>query len=468
MSTGLYCRVSTDKGEQQHAMAQQLDRLRLAAQGQDAIEYIEVASGSRDDREQLNRLMQDCRSGKLDTVICTRLDRISRSMAHGAQLLEYFTGEDTPNLIALDDGLDLSTIGGRLVARMLINLAQAEVERLTERTSHGMAKRKAELMPFGPAPYGYRLTEDRTNLEPDPKTAPVARALVQAFIDTKLMRPALRQLELQGQPTFRSIAGFKAWLLNPTLAGYRVYKKMEVYRDEQGHRRRRHKPAGEYGELVADCHPKLISEVEHAKVRAIFANQRVRDRSGLVANRVNTLTGLVVCGHCGHRMNYQYGKALRYVYVKCVYLACEGPHSNRIRSDKVEEALWAALKEHKQQLLTFDLGKQVELQTGLEQQQALAQQIKDLEALHDPDLAEAIYRKRARLELMLHDQIEAPEMEYSAEQISQALGDERFWEVARADEATKRQFFVQHVERVVVRDQQVESVELRLPGAIAH
>lgn len=465
MSTGLYCRVSTDKGEQQHAMAQQLDRLRLAAQGHSATEYIEIASGSRDDRQQLNRLMADCRSGLVDTVICTRLDRMSRSMAHGAQLLEYFTGEDTPNLIALDDGLDLSTIGGRLVARMLINLAQAEVERLTERTSHGMAKRKAELMPFGPAPYGFRLTADRNNLELDPAHAPVARALVQAFIALKQMRPALRQLERQGHQTFKSVAGFKAWLLNPTLAGYRVYQKIEVYRDNEGRRRRRHKPAGEYGELVADCHPKLISEVEHAKVRAIFANQRVRDRSGLVANRVNTLTGLVVCGHCGRRMNYQYGKKQRYTYIKCVYLPCEGPHRNRIRSDKVEEALWTALKNHKQQLLTFDLGKQVELRHGLKQQQALAQQIKDLEALQDPDLAEAIYRKRARLELMLHEQIETPELEYSAEQISQALGDERFWEVARADQPTTRQFFVQHVERAVVRDQKVERVELRLPGA---
>ena len=468
MSTGLYCRVSTDKGEQQHAMAQQLDRLRLAAEGRDPIEYIEVASGSRDDRQQLNRLMADCRSGKLDTVICTRLDRISRSMAHGAQLLEYFTGDDTPNLIALDDGLDLSTIGGRLVARMLINLAQAEVERLTERTSHGMAKRKAELSPFGPAPYGYRLTADRSNLDLDPEQAPIARALVQAFIANKQMRPALRQLEQQGHPTFTSIAGFKAWLLNPSLAGYRVYNKMEVYRDSEGRRRRRHKPAGVYGELVANCHPKLISEVEHAKVRAIFANQRVRERSGLVANRVNTLTGLVVCGHCGHRMGYQYGKKLRYTYLKCVYLRCEGPRHNRIRSDTVEEALWTALKNHKQQLLTFDLGKQVELRHGLEQQQALAQQIKDLEALQDPDLAEAIYRKRARLQLMLHEQIEAPELEYSAEQISRALRDERFWELARADEPTKRQFFVQHVERALIRDQQVERVELRLPGATAN
>lgn len=465
MSTGLYCRVSTEKGEQQHAMAQQLDRLRLAAQGEDAIEYIEVASGSRDDRRQLNRLMADCRSGKLDKVICTRLDRISRSMAHGAQLLEYFTGDDTPNLIALDDGLDLSTIGGRLVARMLINLAQAEVERLTERTSHGMAKRKAGLSPFGPPPFGYRLTEDRSNLELDPEQAPIARALVEAFISSKQMRASVRQLEQQGHPTFTSMAGFKSWLLNPTLAGYRVYKTIEVYRDSEGRRRQRHKPAGVYGELVADCHPKLISEVEHAKVRAIFANQRMRDRSGLVANRVNTLTGLVVCGHCGRRMGYQYGKKVRYTYMKCVYFPCKAPHHNRIRSDKVEKALWTALKSHKQELLTFDLGKQVELSHGLDEQQALAQQIKDLEALQDPDLAEAIYRKRVRLELMLHDQIEAPELEYSADQISQALADERFWEVAKADQATMRQFFVQHVERAVVTDQEVERVELRLPGA---
>ena len=125
MRTALYARVSTASDEQELALQQQLGRLREAAKADTATEFIDIASGSRDDRAQLERLIKACRAGQIDRVIVTRLDRMSRSMAHGAELLEFFSAEDTPNLIALDDGLDLSTVGGRFVARMLINLGQA-------------------------------------------------------------------------------------------------------------------------------------------------------------------------------------------------------------------------------------------------------------------------------------------------------------------------------------------------------
>lgn len=155
MRIGIYARVSTGSDEQEAALDQQLDRLRAAAAGHETLEFIDVASGTRDDREQLKALMTACQRGQLDRVICTRLDRLSRSMAHGAELLSYFSADDTPSLLALDDALDLATIGGRLVARMLINLGQAESERLSERVKHGRAYQRKQLIPLGPkAPYG--------------------------------------------------------------------------------------------------------------------------------------------------------------------------------------------------------------------------------------------------------------------------------------------------------------------------
>lgn len=462
MPTGIYARVSTDKDEQDHALNQQLTRLRLAAQGHEVIEYIEKASGSRDDRRQLRRLLKDCRSGLLDTVICTKLDRLSRSVAHGAELLTYFAADDTPNLIALDDGLDLSTVGGRFVANMLVNLAQAEVERLTERTSHGMAGRKQQLKPFGPPPFGYRFNSDHSNLELDPETVVVARRLVMSFLNRRSLLGALREQQRAGAVPFRSSAGFKSWLLNPTLAGYRVYGHSLKQRDDSGHLVRRHRAAGDYRELYPNAHPALISRHEHELIRKILANQRQRGRSALVPGRVNVLTGLVRCGHCGRKMGYQSGRNKPNAYVRCQVVGCEAPHLNRLRSDTVEAAIWEALKGHKQQLLMVDMANQLKVNDLLQQEQALDKQIKELEAMNDPDLKEAINHKRLRLQLLLEERTDLGAMEFSPEEVVQAFDDELFWVTTQHSREATRNLFVEHVQEVVIRDQQVEVVKLRL------
>ena len=112
MAVAIYARVSSASEEQAHAMEQQLERLRKAAQGELCREFIDVASGGRDDRPQLEALMEACRAGEIERVIVTRLDRMSRSFVHGADLLSYFSGNDSPNLQALDDTLRAAVLWG--------------------------------------------------------------------------------------------------------------------------------------------------------------------------------------------------------------------------------------------------------------------------------------------------------------------------------------------------------------------
>lgn len=459
MATGIYARVSRDSDEQEHALAQQLDRLRAAAKDDSVVEYIDVASGSRDDRPQLTQLMQDCNSGKLDAVICTRLDRISRSTSHGARLLEYFCGNDTPNLVALDDGLDLNTIGGRMVARMLLNLAQAETERLSERVIHGMDHKRQGLEPLGRAPYGYRKTQGGTNLELDPITAPIARAMVDRFLEVKLMRPVLREFERHGYDVFKSPHGFKNWLLNPALAGFRVYGKYHKFRNDKGKLCKSSRPDGQYGELHPSAHQALITTLERAKIKAIFADARFRRRSGLVKYRSNLLSGLVMCGHCQRMMGYQYGKANATVYMRCVTLNCTSKHYNRTRTDHIEDAIWDALR-HQHQEQEQAIAKN-NSNGWAQQEQELLGEIERLIKLNDPDYEDALQRKRERLQILIEEKNQAMQLKLGIAGLIEAWGGEQFWRHARHDQQLARQIFVRHVERVVVMNQRVAQVELR-------
>lgn len=465
MRIALYARVSTGSDEQEAALEQQLDRLRAAAAGHETVEFIDVASGTKDDRQQLNALMAACRAGQLDRVICTRLDRLSRSMAHGAELLSYFSAEDTPSLFALDDALDLATIGGRLVARMLINLGQAESERLSERVKHGRAYQRKLLIPLGPkAPYGYRFNAERTNYELDPETAEPARQLVQQFLKDGMLRPLLRQAkELPGCP-WTSVPGMRSWLMNPTLAGYRVYGHDESYRDADGRLKKRRLKAGVYKEVVPDAHEPLISAVTHAKVQARILEHVDRKRSGLLKGYVRELTKLVVCSHCGRFMSYQHHVRLGPIYLRCTYWPCASEKRNRIKVQTVKDAIWSKLKASREQLIAYLMTSNGMKNGQLDDAIKLDAEIRELEGRHDPDLQEAILHKRMKLSALMQMHGHRLDVEATAIEMRKQLGDQSAWNLMASNEEATREMFVRFVEKALVRDRAVEAVVLRLDG----
>ena len=468
MRVGLYARVSTGSDEQEAALEQQLDRLRAAAAGSETVEFIDVASGTKDDREQLKALLTACRAGQLDRVICTRLDRLSRSMAHGAELLSYFSAEDTPSLLALDDALDLATIGGRLVARMLINLGQAESERLSERVRHGRAYQRKQLIPLGPkAPYGYRFNAERTNYELDPETAEAARWLVQQFLESGQLRPLLRQAkELPGCP-WTSVPGMRSWLMNPTLAGYRVYGHDETYRDKDGRLKKRRLKAGEYKEVIAEAHEPLITAVEHAKVQALIHEHTDRKSSGLLKGYVRELTKLVICSHCGRHMSYQHHVRLGPIYLRCAYFPCASERRNRIKVQTVKEAIWAKLQQHKEKLLAYTVLQSGVMAGQLDEAMLLEKEIRELEQRRDPDLSDAILRKRMKLENALQMHGHRLDVDLGSRDIRKALDDPAYWQLLQSNPDDTRRMFTDWVEQVLVRERAVEAVVLKLEGCSA-
>lgn len=463
MRVAIYARVSTDSDDQTHALHQQLERLRHAAGVDDEIsEFIDVASGSRDDRRQLQRLLKACRSGQIDKVLCTRLDRMSRSMAHGAELLTYFSADDTPSLVALDDALDLGTVGGRLVARMLINLAQAETERLSERVLHGNASTRKAGRPFGPhAPYGYRWNADRTNYELDPETAPAARQLVQHFIATGEVRGTLRLAQTLPHCKFKSTTGLHMWLMNPTLMGCRCYGRTVVVRQADGTLKRKQRAIGDFETVIPHAHEPLISADDHQKVCSQFNSHRNRSRAKLQSRFAQELTGLVICGHCGRRMSYHYAKGVVHQSMRCIHPLCPAERTNRIRCDLVQKAILNALYANRDGLLVVEMASELLCNQPQPKAEKLQAEIRWLESREDPDLAEAIAHKQQRLAALWQDVLTTSEMQAKAIQSQQAMETDRFWEALQDTPERRRQLFTDYVERVVVTDRAISAVELR-------
>jgi DNA invertase Pin-like site-specific DNA recombinase len=123
-----YARVSVDS--QDHAL--QLDALRAA--GCERI-ITETASGSRTDRIELARLIENARTG--DTLVVWRLDRLGRSLRHLIDLSEQLQ-ERGIGLRSITEAIDTSTPAGRFMFSILGALGQMEREIIIERTRAGL------------------------------------------------------------------------------------------------------------------------------------------------------------------------------------------------------------------------------------------------------------------------------------------------------------------------------------------
>ncbi|TFF04447.1 recombinase family protein [Cellulosimicrobium funkei] len=131
-----YARVSTT--------AQNLDAQVDALTGSGGVDerdvVVEKASGRREDRPELARLLAGLRDG--DTLVVTKLDRLGRSAAHVARLVRDLDDRGV-TLRSLTETIDTSSATGRLMVHVLAAVAQMEADLARERTLDGLAAARA-------------------------------------------------------------------------------------------------------------------------------------------------------------------------------------------------------------------------------------------------------------------------------------------------------------------------------------
>jgi DNA invertase Pin-like site-specific DNA recombinase len=135
----LYARVSTLNGQNPDM---QLAELREYAQRRGwtvTSEYVDIGvSGSKQSRPELNRMLKDAHSRKVDAVLVWKLDRLGRSLKHLVTTIEDLSAYGV-SFVSLRDNLDLSTPAGRLMMHVIGAMAEFERELIRERVTAGMA-----------------------------------------------------------------------------------------------------------------------------------------------------------------------------------------------------------------------------------------------------------------------------------------------------------------------------------------
>jgi site-specific DNA recombinase len=163
----IYTRVSTDSGLEQDFNS--LDNQREASeayiksQAQEGWNAVRERyddggfSGGSIERPALQKLMDDVRARKIDVIVVYKVDRLTRSLADFAKLVELFDAHGV-SFISVTQAFNTTTSMGRLTLNMLLSFAQFEREITGERIRDKVAasKRKGIWM-GGTVPLGYRV-----------------------------------------------------------------------------------------------------------------------------------------------------------------------------------------------------------------------------------------------------------------------------------------------------------------------
>jgi len=148
----VYCRVSTF--DQEKGMLSQEKALKdyCINQGfKNIVWFKDKISGSKINRPAFNKLQKHIFEGKIKTVIVWKLDRLSRSLKDGINVLTDWLEKDV-RIIATSQQLDFSGAVGQMVAGILFAVAQMERENLRENTKRGLAAAKARGSILGKRP----------------------------------------------------------------------------------------------------------------------------------------------------------------------------------------------------------------------------------------------------------------------------------------------------------------------------
>ncbi len=153
-------------------------------------------SGGSMDRPGLQKLLADLQSGRIDIVVVYKVDRLTRSLADFARIIEILDRQDA-SFVSVTQNFNTTSSMGRLTLNVLLSFAQFEREVTGERIRDKFAasKRKGIWM-GGPLPLGYRV--ENRKLLVVPEEAERVRTIYCRYLEVESINVLSRDLEDQG------------------------------------------------------------------------------------------------------------------------------------------------------------------------------------------------------------------------------------------------------------------------------
>ncbi len=141
--TAIYIRTSTDVIQTKGRLSQRVALLKYCndAGFSNPVVYEDKLSGKNTNRPAFQKLQADIFHGRIKTVITWKLDRISRSLTDGINILGQWC-EKQIRVISVSQQIDFNGTVGKMIASILFGLAEMERQNISENIKRGLAAAK--------------------------------------------------------------------------------------------------------------------------------------------------------------------------------------------------------------------------------------------------------------------------------------------------------------------------------------
>ena len=289
-------------------------------------------------RPGFTRLVTEVSLGHVGLILGIEMSRLARSNRDWHHLLEVCALFRT--LIGDADGIyNPADYNDRLLLGLKGTMSEAELHILKNRMHQGKLNKARRGALGAPTPTGYiRDAYGEVQMDPDEQVQQVIRLIFRKFEELGTLHALLQylvehQVQLGVRERTRAGGGLLTWrrpnrmtlqnlLHNPMYAGVYAYgrrqtdpRKKLAGRNSTG---RVTLPPDQWHVLLKDHVPAYISWEQYQEhVTRMAANRNVASLSGAPKRGTGLLSGLLICGHCGHRMVISYqnaptGSAVRY------------------------------------------------------------------------------------------------------------------------------------------------------------
>lgn len=341
--TGLYKRLSKEDEKAGESMSIEHQGILLRQYAEEhgfevVDEYADDGySGTNFDRPEVQRLLEDAKSGRIDTIIVKDLSRFGRNYIEVGQYIDYIFPAYGIRFIAINDNVDTADRSSTAMDMMpIMNVFNEWHAANTSKKIRAVlqASQRSGKYTNWNYPYGYKAgTDDNRTAVIDEEAATVvrriyglrleghsARTIARILTDEKIPNPATYFTKLDGSKrekycSSRWVPKTVRWILsNPTYLGHTIQHK--TTRVSYKNHKVVNIPESDWI-VNENAHEPIITKEIWDKVQATYNGTRGRcDKN----REVHPLSGLIVCPDCGKKFKFKSATDLHNCFVCRTYV----------------------------------------------------------------------------------------------------------------------------------------------------
>lgn len=297
-----YTRVSSGKDAMLHSLSAQVTHYSSMIQTHAGWQYVgvytdEALTGTKDTREDFQRMLEDCRSGKIDMVITKSISRFSRNTVTLLETVRELKGLGI-NVYFEEQNIDTATADGELMLSILASYAQEESLSASENQKWRVKRNFEKGIPWRFFMLGYR--RENSSLAIVPEEAEIVRSIFDDYLVGKGVTAITKRLNESGYSTQSGCVFHKSAveriLRNYTYTGnlllqtkFRENHLTKITRKNQGELPQYHATGTHEAIIPLETFNAVQDEIQRRKEQCASTTPR----------QTSPFTGLITCAICG-------------------------------------------------------------------------------------------------------------------------------------------------------------------------